>query len=113
MFRNVQIVVARRLDLYIILHTADASAANYKERNMDQLNTIITELRGMREDVSAALATTKQAIDAEELLDAALPFAQQYDLAAMGDLEGYVPVQITVSVGQLRRLIAGIASITE
>ncbi len=73
-----------------------------------QLDTIITELRGMREDLSAI---TFSPDNTNNLVDAAVPFASKYNQDAMGDLEGYTQVQITVTVGQLRSLIAAIAEV--
>ena len=87
----------------------------------DQLDTIITELRSMREEMNNAMellaiaSTGKKdcSDDLNEIIQAALPFVSKYNQHLDDDMlprERYI---ITVNVGEIRRLIAAISKVTD
>lgn len=88
----------------------------------DQLDAIITELRGMREDMSNAMELLAIASPAgrpdlsdtmNELIQAAMPFVECYDPHTDSYLYGQGKISISVNVSQLRRLIAVISKVTD
>lgn len=72
----------------------------------DHLETIINELRGMREDMHAL---GKSILPNDTLLQAALPIAELYEQEIMGSEPDSAVV--LVPLGSIRRLISAIAEI--
>lgn len=88
----------------------------------DKLQTIIEELRGMREDMSNAMELLAIASPAgkpdlsdslEEIIQAAVPFIVCYNPHTDGNIDGQEQIAIRVKICHLRRLIAAISKITD
>ena len=88
----------------------------------EHLNTIIEELRGMREDMSNAMELLAIASPAgkpdlsnalNEIIQAAMPFVECYNPHTDSHLDGHEQIAIHVKVRHLRRLIVAISKITD